>query len=78
MQARRSLTIYQMPGAGNGYTLILDFDDEAAGGSAWYQGIVAVTTSDPEAIPEPGTLFLAGAGALFVFLFRRLTGTAHT
>ncbi len=72
VQARGSLTIYQMPGAGNNYTLILDFDDEAVGGSAWYRGIVTVGTFDPEAIPEPGTFFLTGAGALLVFLYRRL------
>lgn len=71
-QARNSLTIYQMPTSGNGYTLILDFDDEGPGGSAWYRGLVTVTTSDPASIPEPGTLLLAGAGVLLIGLCRRV------
>ncbi len=71
-QARESLTIYQMPGPGNGYTLVLDFNDSGTGGSAWYRGSVTITTSDPASIPEPGTLLLAGAGVALLGLCRRI------
>lgn len=72
LQARESLSIYQLPDSGNGYTLIVDFNDNATGGSAWYRGLLTVTTSDAAPVPEPGTLLLAGAGLLLMGVHSRI------
>jgi hypothetical protein len=37
IRARYSLTVYQYPDAGNGYTTILDFNDDPPGGATWYK-----------------------------------------
>ncbi len=59
IQAREALTIGQYPSVGNGYALILNFDDYTTPGAEWYEGKVTITTSP---IPEPSSLLLVGAG----------------
>lgn len=36
IRARSSLGVYQYPSAGNGYTTIIDFNDDPPGGATWY------------------------------------------
>lgn len=44
IEARGSVEIIQQPLAGNDYTLILEFDDNPEGGSAWYEVQVGFPT----------------------------------
>lgn len=69
-QARDTLTLVQTPSAGNGYTTILEFNDNASFSDALYQ---AKLTFQPSATPEPSSLALAGCGslALAVLAWRR-------
>ncbi|MBI4889189.1 MAG: PEP-CTERM sorting domain-containing protein [Acidobacteria bacterium] len=71
ISGREALSIYQAPTSGNGYQLILDFDDTVTGGSAWYDARLTVNTRDEIGqIPEPGTAVMLGAGLLLIFLRR--------
>lgn len=45
IQARGTVTIYQMPTAANGYTLIVDFNDDPEPGASTYQVELTTTTS---------------------------------
>lgn len=61
ISARESLSISQLPNSGNGFTLILDFNDDDASGPIWYGGEVTVTTTN--AVPDSGgTVMLLGLG----------------
>ena len=62
---RESLSILEQPSAGNGYKLILDFDDNSTGGSAWYKATVKINYDDA-AVPEPGTSMLILVGLVLV------------
>jgi hypothetical protein len=65
--ARDSLTIYQLPTSANDYTLILDFNDDASPGAAWYEADVTVTT-----VPDGGlTLALLGTAMTGLAFVRR-------
>lgn len=64
IQARNSLTTNQLPTAGNGYELILDFNDAPLGGPAIYEGEVTVTN-----IPEPTSVSLEMVGFVTLFCF---------
>ncbi|RPI09536.1 MAG: PEP-CTERM sorting domain-containing protein [Acidobacteriales bacterium] len=70
LQARYILGILQSPNAGNGYTLILDFNDDAPGGGAWYGALVSIETADA-GVPEPTSIVLAGAGLALLYWWRR-------
>ena len=47
LQARCSLSLYQQPTSSNGYTLILDFNDDPVAGAAWYEARLDVSTMAP-------------------------------
>jgi hypothetical protein len=66
--ARYSLSIYQQPTMANGYTLVLDFNDDPIPGPAWYEGLVTVTT-----VPDGGMslLFLGLSLSGLAWLRRR-------
>jgi len=51
--ARNSLTLVQLPDAGNGYTTILDYNDDPPGGPDWYEAKLTFTP-----IPEPSSAAL--------------------
>jgi hypothetical protein len=76
IQGRDSASIVQQPDAGNDYELIVEFDDNASGGAAWY--IVELQFAEPiPAISHPGVvllvLLITGAGVL---VLRRSLGAA--
>lgn len=81
IQARENLSILQQPSAGNGYTLILDFNDNNTGGGAWYVLDLDVPYVDetpvvtPQAVPslsEWGMILLMAATAIAgMFAMRR-------
>ena len=72
IQAREDLAIVQQPSAGNDYTLILGFDDNSAGGAAWYVlelevPFVEATSVSPRPVPslsEWGMILLMTATAI--------------
>jgi len=49
IQARGSVTIFQSPSAANGYTLIVDFNDDPEGGPATYEVELTITTGNTPA-----------------------------
>ena len=73
IQVRESLSIVQQPAAGNGYTVILEFNDNVTGGGAWYVVDLDVPFVDdtpvvkPQAVPslgEWGMILLTSATAI--------------
>jgi predicted outer membrane repeat protein len=46
-QARNLVSIVQQPNAGNGYTLIVDFDDSGPAAADWYDIEILMSTSTP-------------------------------
>ncbi|MGA2265825.1 MAG: PEP-CTERM sorting domain-containing protein [Phycisphaerae bacterium] len=66
IQARSELSIFQYPTAANGYTLILDFNDDDPSGADWYEAKV-----DINYVPEPATLSLLVLGGLATLGNRR-------
>jgi hypothetical protein len=64
--ARSELGIYQYPTAANGYTLILDFNDNDPACADWYEAQVDITY-----VPEPATLSLLTLGGLTALWRRR-------
>jgi hypothetical protein len=73
LQARDALSILTLPSSGNGYQLILDFDDDTSGGAAWYGARVTIETTDAS-IPEPASVALAGAGLALLLWWRKRRG----
>jgi len=67
IQARYSLSIYQLPTQANNWALILDFNDDPPGGADWYEGKVTIDWQG-SSVPEPGSLLLlcTGLGGLFL------------
>jgi hypothetical protein len=59
-QARDSLTLVQLPSATNGFTTVLEFNDDGFGGDALYEGQLTFTFA---AVPEPSGLLLAAIAA---------------
>jgi hypothetical protein len=55
-QARSMLTLVQLPSASNGYTTIVEFNDDAPASDALYEGKLTFTSS---AVPEPSTFVLS-------------------
>jgi hypothetical protein len=47
VQARGSVVIVQQPDESNGYTLIIEFDDNAPGGPDWYEINLVYATAEP-------------------------------
>jgi hypothetical protein len=62
-QARESITLVQLPTAGNGDTTIVEFDDDEQAGDALYEAKLTFTTS---AVPEPATLLMGFLGLSLV------------
>jgi hypothetical protein len=56
---RQNAFISQQPSAGNNYTLIVDFDDNAPGGAFWYTATLGYTP-----VPLPPSALLLGSGLL--------------
>jgi hypothetical protein len=58
--------LLQQPSAASAYATILDFNDDASGGPAYYEGAVG-------AVPEPSTwaIMLVGLGGLGAAMRRR-------
>ena len=73
LRAREALSIYQTPDGSNGYTLILDFNDDLTGEADWYHARVTLVTGESvtPAIPEPGTLVLLSTGLAWCSWRRR-------
>jgi len=74
IQGRDALTIAQLPTTANGETLILDFNDDALGGAAYYQAELTITTD--VTVAEPGSLVLFGVALCFAW-FVSLRGRAR-
>jgi hypothetical protein len=74
IQARSLLTIAQQPSLANGFTLILDFDDNAPSGPAFYEGEITFSTG-PTAIPEPAPRYLFATALLMFLPWRKLSKT---
>jgi hypothetical protein len=66
VQARSSLTMVQMPDAGNGYTTVIQFDDNGPGGAAWYEAKL-----DYQTVPEPSILLCLGSGLICLVRIRK-------
>ena len=64
--SRDTTTIYQMPAAGNDYTLIFEFDDIDVLGSTWYHISVEIKTVGPAITLQPQSqMVMAGSEAVF-------------
>lgn len=61
LAARYSLTLNDGPSSMNGYTTVLDFNDNPPGGAAWYGVKMRY-----EFVPEPTGLAVLGAGLLLL------------
>jgi len=61
VQARDSLSMVQAPNAGNGYTTIIQFNDDPSPAAAWYEAKLNYNTTP---VPLPATVWLLGSGLL--------------
>jgi hypothetical protein len=72
IQARSLLTIAQQPSLANGFTLILDFNDNAPSGPDFYEGEITFSTG-PTAIPEPTPRYLFTTGLVMLLAWGTLS-----
>ena len=61
INARDSMSIVQMPSASNGFTTLLEFNDDPSAGAAWYEGLLTFdfgtpTTGSGGGVANTGTL----------------------
>jgi hypothetical protein len=70
IQARGSLTIFQLPTTSNGGGLILDFNDGPEPGSATYEGLLTITTAGTNTTPEPSSYLLVAMATAGMLLKR--------
>jgi hypothetical protein len=56
---RDSITIFQSPTLENGYTTIVDFNDNLIGGAGWYEARLEYIFSE---VPLPASVFLFASG----------------
>ncbi len=66
IQAREDWAIVQQPSAGNDYTLILGFDDNSAGGGAWYVLDLDVPNVEPTPVTTQGVPSLGEWGMMLL------------
>jgi len=59
-EGQGTVSISQYPQFDNDYTLIVNFDDAAPAGAAWYT--IDLNTTSP--VPLPGAAWLLGSGLL--------------
>lgn len=69
ISGRADLSIIQLPESANDYTLIVEFNDNYHGGSAWTQGRLEIADVAP--VPVPATLLLVSSGLLFLWSRRK-------
>jgi len=69
LAARNSLALVQFPFSTNGYTTILEFNDDPPAGPDWYEGVLTFVV-----VPEPTALSLVGLGAVLLVLRRKSKG----
>jgi hypothetical protein len=69
ISARGSVSIIQQPDAGNGYTLIVRFDDNGPGGAATYSIDLNVPDASPKQIPTMDSI-----GLVFFAILTAITG----
>lgn len=62
--ARDAMSLVQLPSAVNGYTTIIEFNDDVSGSDDVYQARLTFTTAVPE--PETTALALVGIGVVGV------------
>ena len=74
---RQPVSIIQNPTAANGYTTIVEFNDNPIGSSAWYNAIIEMEVvnnrlnDDNATVPVPGAFLLGTAGLSCIRLFRK-------
>jgi hypothetical protein len=66
VQARYLLWMVQAPNAGNGYTTIIEFNDDPLPGPAWYEARLDYTT-----VPLPAAVWFFGPGLAGLAAMRR-------
>jgi hypothetical protein len=66
VSAREYAGIVSQPDAGNGYELVVEFNDNGYGGSTWYEVKLEYT-----AVPLPPSVLLLGSGLLGLAGWRR-------
>lgn len=67
--AREHLSIFQQPSAANGYTLVLDFNDDRSGGAVWYEANITLADGPGGGDPPPGTVPEPSTWAMLVLGF---------
>lgn len=65
IDVRGAVDIEQTPNSANDFTLLVDFNDDPLGGSAWYTVVIRVE------VPEPATLAVLGFGIAGLAFMRR-------
>ncbi len=68
INVRSSAGIVEYPSAANAYTLVVEFNDNSWGGSAWYEVKLEYNAA---VVPLPPTVLLLGSGLLGLVGWRR-------